>query len=401
MSLSRKHADDLRGAAKLAVVATTGVIDIVEEMHRVIASGPSILGRPLQQPARALTRVCYAPVRGVAKLVGTSLDVALSRLERVLGESVPSRERDAFVSALNGVLGDYLAETGNPLAIEMDLRAAGHVLSRDPAVLAATLPEATGKVLVLVHGSSMNDRQWSRDGHDHGAALARDLGYTPVYVRYNSGLHVSANGRSLSDHLDALLKAWPVPVSELTILGHSMGGLVARSACHAAALAKQPWLGALRRLVFLGSPHHGSPLERGGNIVDVVLGWSAYSTPLARLGKIRSAGVTDLRWGNVQDGDWADRGRFTPGRDERVGLALPLGVECFAIAGTLTESPSERPLSDGLVPVDSALGRHERPELALRFPSEHTWIALGTGHLDLLADEAVYAKLRDWLAAAL
>ena len=387
MSSSRRHADDLRGLTKLAIVATTGVTNVVEEMHQVIASGPAILGRPLSRPVRALTRLVYGPVRGVTSLVGTSIDLVLSQLDPILGESAPGLERDAIVSALNGVLGDYLEETGNPLAITMSLRT--------PDLQGQT----TGKLLVLVHGSSMNDRQWSRSGHDHGARLARDLGYTPVYVRYNSGRHISTNGREMSAQLEALVKSWPVPVTELTLIGHSMGGLVSRSACHAASEAEHSWRAVLRRLVCLGSPHHGSPLERGGNLVDVLLGISAYSAPLARLGRIRSAGVTDLRYGNVVDEDWSHGGRFAFGGDVRRALLLPPNVDCFAIAGTLTNTgTAEKLLGDGLVPVDSALGRHERPDLTLSFPSAHQWIALGTGHLDLLSSEAVYEKLRAWLA---
>ncbi|EYF00513.1 esterase/lipase family protein [Chondromyces apiculatus] len=397
MSQPRRHAGDLRGVTRLAVTATKGVTEVVEEMHRTIASGPAILGQPLSRPVRALLPFVYGPVRGVTGLVGTSLDTVLARLDRLLGESVPGAERDAVVSALNGVLGDHLEQTGNPLAIAMGLRSGNLPLSLEADALVAQLPGATGKALVLVHGSSMNDRQWHRSGHDHGAALARDLGYTPIYVRYNSGLHISTNGRALSLLLEALVKAWPVPLSEITLLGHSMGGLVARSACHAASLDERRWPATLRRLVCLGSPHHGSPLERGGNLIDVLLGISAYSAPLARLGQIRSAGVTDLRYGNVIDEDWHNRGRFARSRDVRRGLALPPDVDCFAIAGTLTNAMAQKLLGDGLVPVDSALGRHERPELTLAFPPEHQWVALGTGHLDLLSSKAVYEKLQAWL----
>lgn len=397
----RSHADDLRGAAKLAITATTGITDLVEEMHRTIASGPGILGQPLSRPVRALTRLVYGPIRGITNLVGTSIDVVLSQLGSLLGESVPGPERDATLAALNGVLGNYLAETKNPLAISMDLRFEGRPLSLEPTALASAMPRATGKLLVLVHGSSMNDRQWNRGGHDHGASLAADLGYTPVYVRYNSGLHISTNGRELASQLEALVKAWPVPLEEITLLGHSMGGLVSRSACHIAALEHRTWLTKVRNLVCLGSPHHGSPLERGGNLVDVLLGISAYSAPLARLGKIRSAGVTDLRYGNVVDADWTDRMRFARSADLRHGLPLPEGIACYAIAGTTSKAPSllrDKLLGDGLVPVESALGLHTRPSLGLAFPEDHRWIAMGTAHLELLSSTAVYEKLREWLA---
>jgi pimeloyl-ACP methyl ester carboxylesterase len=394
MSNSRRHADRLRGAAKLAATATSGVTDVVEAMHGVIASGPKVLGQPLSRPVRAQLPLIYGHVRGVTGLVGAGVDVVLSWLDGLLGEGVPSAEVDAVIAALNGVIGDYLHETGNPLAIAMELYAGGQALAVEGQLL--TLPTATDKLLVLVHGSSMNDRQWNRLGHDHGAALARDLGYTPVYLRYNSGLHISTNGHGLSALLEALVSAWPVPVRELTLLGHSMGGLVARSACHAASTQQHRWRAALRRLVCLGTPHHGSPLERGGNLVDMLLGVSHYSAPLARLGQIRSAGVTDLRYGYVVDEDWRGRARFAGSGDTRRGLALPSDVDCFAIAGTLSKTPTEQLRSDGLVPVDSALGRHARSDLALAFPAEHQWVALGSGHVELLSSQDVYERLRSW-----
>ncbi len=377
----RSHVDDLRGAGRLAVEATRGVTALVEAMHATIASGPAILGQPLAGPARIATGLVYGTVRGVTGLVGVGVDRALAQLAPLLGASAPGFERDAILAALNGVLGDYLLETSNPLAIEMGLRHAG---------------EPRGKLLVLVHGSSMSDRQWTQGGHDHGAALARDLGYTPIYLHYNSGLHISTNGRAFADQLEGLVAAWPVPIDDLVLLGHSMGGMVARSACHAGA--DHAWRRHLRTLITVGSPHHGAPLERGGNVIDLLLSVSRYSAPLARLGKIRSAGVTELRQGNVVDEHWHGRDRFEHRPDDRSPLALPAGVRCYAIAGTLSAEPAPRLRSDGLVPVDSALGAHPTPALTLEFPQEHRSIVYGTGHLQLLGSAAVYELLRTWLS---
>ncbi len=381
---SRNHVDDLRGASRLAVEATKGVTDLVQAMHVTIAGGPDILGRPLAIPARLLTAPVYGSIRVVTGLVGSAIDVALAQLAPLLGEGAPGPEREAVLAALNGVLGDYLAQTGNPLAIEMRLRHEG--------------PTEGRKLLVLVHGSCMSDRQWSRNGHDHGAALARDLGYTPVYVQYNSGLHISTNGRSLSALLEELVAKRPAPLDEVSIVGHSMGGLVARSACHAAEDAGHAWRRKLRALLSLGSPHHGAPLERGGNWFQLLFGLSRYSAPLGRLGRIRSAGVTDMRFGNVLDEHWEGRDRFSHGGDPRTRLKLPEGVRCYAIAGTTAPEMGPKLPGDGLVPVDSALGRHAKPELTLAFPDRHQWIGFGTGHLDLLARPEVYAKMKAWLS---
>ncbi len=394
----RSHADDLRGAGRLVVDATERVTTAVEGMHRTIASGPAVLGRPLAVPARALTALVYGGIRGITRAVGAGVEAVLAELGPLLGDSVPGAERVAALAALNGVVGDYLVATANPLAIEMCLCVDGHPLEIDRPALAAAAPNASGKLLVLVHGSSMNDLQWSRGGHDHGRALARELDLSPLYLRYNSGLHVSSNGRAFAELLERAVAAWPVPVEQIVLLAHSMGGLVARSACHVAEENGYSWRGKLTTLVCLGTPHHGAPLERAGSWVHRLLGVSRYSAPLAPLAKLRSAGVTDLRYGNVLDAHWSGRDRFATAPDTRERLALPAGVACFAVAATMSPAPMKRLRGDGLVPVDSALGRHARAELDLGFPKDHQWIGYGMGHLDLLSRPDVYERARGWLS---
>jgi hypothetical protein len=246
----------------------------------------------------------------------------------------------------------------------------------------------------------VNDDRWSREGHDHGAALERDLGLTSVYLRYNSGRHVSTNGRELSRLLETFIAGGPVPSPELTIVAHSMGGLLTRSALHFAAGAGHSWPRSLRSVVFLGTPHHGSPLERGGNLVQAALGVSPYSLPFARLGKIRSAGITDLRHGNLLDDDWEGDDRFAHRGDTRRPLPLPPGIAFFAIAATTTKEsarPGSRLAGDGLVPVESALGHHVDPERTIHFAPSRTWVARGMHHFDLLGRPEVYARIREWL----
>ncbi|HEY0556627.1 MAG TPA: alpha/beta hydrolase [Thermoanaerobaculia bacterium] len=377
------HLSDLRGLARLATEATTGVTDLVEAVHREIAG-------PLGLPQRAIAGLVYGSVRGVTRLVGAGAEALLAPLAARLrgeGEGESSPRREALLAALNGVLGDHLEASGNPLAISMSLRRKG-----DGPV--------SGKIVVLAHGLCLNDRQWERRGHDHGAALARDLGYTPVYLHYNSGLHVSINGRAFADRLQALIDHWPVPVEELAIVAHSMGGLISRSACFQGAAAGQEWVRRLRHLVFLGTPHHGAPLERGGNWVDVLLEAAPYAAPFARLGKVRSAGITDLRHGNLLDEDWRGRDRFEPARDARRPVPLPEGVRCYAVAATTGKTPgdlNDRLLGDGLVPLESALGLHAEPGRSLAFPESRQWIGAGMNHLDLLSRPEVYDRIRDWL----
>jgi pimeloyl-ACP methyl ester carboxylesterase len=353
---------------RLVIDATTGVTDVVEAVHHNIAR---TLGAGL----------IYRSIRGITRLVGGGIDAALAPFTS-LGKG-SSTGREALLAALNGVLGDHLVATGNPLAIPMRFRG-----------------EPSGRrLLVLAHGLCMNDLQWNRKGHDHGAALARDLGFTPVYLHYNSGLHVSINGRAFAGLIEELVEQWPV--EELVILGHSMGGLVTRSACHYGRAAGHSWLRHLKKIVFLGTPHHGSALERGGNRLDSILDVSRCTAPLSRLGKVRSAGITDLRHGNLLDEDWQGQDRFEESEDLRQLVPLPDGVECYAMAAAASEAGDlrSRLLGDGLVPVDSALGRHEEAGRTLAFPESRRWIAPGMKHFDLLNRPEAYEKIREWLAA--
>jgi len=395
----RSPVEDLRGASRLAIDATRGVIGLVEAMHTTIASGPAILGRPLAAPAQLTNRLVYGSIRGVTRLVGSTLDLALASLAPLLGAPTPGPEREAMLAVVNGVIGDHLSASRNPLALEMQLRHSGEPLGPTPQAVRRALPAASRKLLVLVHGLCLTDRGWTRRGHDHGAALARDLGYTAVYALYNTGLHISTNGHALAAQLEQLAAAWPVPLDEIVLIGHSMGGLVARSACHAGDDAGHAWRARLRSLITLGSPHHGAPLERGGHQLDRALGISRYVAPFRRLGRIRSAGITDLRFGNVLDEHWHGHDRFAHRGDRRRSLALPAGVACYAIAGTLATGAADRLPGDGLVPVASALGVHPDPALTLGFPDAHRWIALGTRHTDLLASPAVHATMRTWLSS--
>lgn len=396
----RSHIDDLRGTSRLATEATLGICDLVEAMHGTIASGPRLLGYPLQRPTRAVITPIYGCIRGVTSLVGASIDGALAQLTGLLGTSDPashSPSENALFAVLNGVLGDYLQETGNPLAIPMQLRHGGARLVLEPKALRSALPEAGPKLLLLVHGSCMSDRQWLRGGHDHGTGLSRELGYTPVYLRYNTGLHVSTNGREFAALLDQLVTAWPVPLQEIVILAHSMGGLVARSACHIAEERGYSWRTKLRTMIFLGTPHHGAPLERLGNWVDQLLVISRYSAPFARLGKIRSAGVTDMRYGNVLEEHWQGRDRFAHGKDTRTPIPLPTDVACYTIAATKSRVGTKKLSGDGIVPMDSALGLNKIKHLSLAFPEAHQRIAYETNHLDLLNRSEVYLAIRQWL----
>lgn len=418
------HVSDIQGLAQLATQATLGVTGLVENVqgnvYKAVAAPFGPLGakfvdrKPGASGVRSLgiTGLVYGGIKGVTRLAGGTANALLSRAAAKPDTRPSTPQREAMLSALNGVLGDRLAETANPLAISMRLRSQGLPLLLEPQALAARLPGATGKLLVMVHGLCMNDLQWNGDAagalQGHGEQLARELGHTPVYLHYNTGLHTSANGEQLAGLLQQLVKAWPQPVESVTLLVHSMGGLVARSACHLACEAGHSWLAQLKALVFLGTPHHGAPLERLGSWVDGVLGGNIVTKPFAKLGQVRSAGITDLRHGNVLRADWHEAGRFERGPDARLPVPLPAGVTCYTVAATtlapgkgpcvaVREALARKMVGDGLVPLESALGLHAEPDRCLAFAPENQWIAQGMNHMELLSRPEVTQQLVRWL----
>jgi len=398
------QAADLRGAAQLTTDAVAALVSLVEAMHARIASLPHLPGSaalPDDEHTRGLTGLVYDTVRGVAHVVGGSAEALLGWLGPALTapdpRQPPRAEREAVVAALNGLIGDHLAATNNPLAIPMTFRQAGRALVTERFAMRARLAHASPRPLVLLHGLCMNDLQWQRAGHDHGAALASELGYTAVHVHYNSGLSVSTNGRILAALMERLYDAWPVPIERLVMLGHSMGGLVARSAMHHATLIQRGhlrWPARVNDLVTLGTPHQGAPLESAGHGIELLLGAAPYAAPLARLGKLRSAGIRDLRLGNVVSGRVSDDGLHAQPQ-----VSLPDTTRCYAVAASLGASSDHlkaKLLGDGLVPVASALGQHAVRDRRLAFADEA--VVHETGHLDLLSSAEVFGLLRRWLA---
>jgi hypothetical protein len=398
-----------------------GVTDVVEAMHATIARGAWPLGRGGRERAAGITGFVYRRVRGTTRLVGAALDAGLGAWA---GDPAPRHEsprREGVLAAVNGLWGDHLAATGNPLLTPMTLRRDGAAI--DPADPRPALAAGAGRrLLVMVHGLCMNDLQWTRNGNDHGGTLEREAGWTTLRLRYASGRAIADNGRELAALLESLLARWPVEIDELAIVGHSMGGLVARSACHAAAQAGHRWPASLSALVFLGTPHHGAPLERGGHAIDRLLAASPYAAPLARIGLTRSAGIQDLRHGRVRDDDAsagaaADTGSgaaadTSPGkrrRDPRVATPLPAGVAAYAVAGVTSAEapPSPAPagvasrgrtwVGDGLVPLASALGDHPDARLALGIPASHRLVLASANHWDLLDRPEVSERLLRWL----
>lgn len=379
--------------SRLGIKGIVALTDVVESLHRRI--NPLIGVRATSDPKQRLSisGSVYNNIRNITGLIGKSIEEPLDVITLSLAANPNSHTSQAMLSALNGVLGDQLVNTQNPLAISMRLRKNGLVL--DESELVALTLQNKGKVLILVHGLCMNDLQWCHDEHDHGEKLAEELGMSVVYLHYNTGRHISDNGQDFADILQSLVLLSKQSL-EISILAHSMGGLVSRSAFHYAKNRDFSWPKQVNKLIFLGTPHHGAPLEKAGNWLDLVLASHHYTIPFARLVKVRSAGITDLRYGNVQKSDWDKVDRFEYVGDQRSPLPLPNEVQCFAIASSVTKS-SKGLLGDGLVPVQSALGQHENPLFDLHIPERRTWIGININHMQLLSEPKVYLVLRQWL----
>lgn len=392
---SNPNLSDIQGFVRLFIDQAKQITDLVEEMHAAIAY-PFFRPSPPER-TRGITGLVYRSLHHTYRMVDAGMNVTLSQVLPLVSTPPSTPQREALLAIVNGIKGDYLAATRNPLAIEMSLRSAGYALPLEKASIQAALPSVSGKILILVHGLCMNDLQWSRHGHDHGASLAAALGYTPVYLHYNTGRHISTNGQQFAQLLENLVNEWPQPIESLVIIGHSMGGLVARSAVYYGT----GWLQYLKKIISLGTPHHGAPLERAGAWTQVQLKVSSYTAPFRRLGMNRSAGITDLRYGNLRDEDWVGRDRFAHEEDRRHHIPLPEDVRCYAMAATLGSrigDPHDWLLGDGLVPLNSALGIDPNPQRHLSFPPSRQWIGYQMDHLALLSRSEVYEQLRTWVA---
>jgi hypothetical protein len=268
-ALRHLRPSDLRGVAQLATQATRGVTRIVEGVHQSVYDTMGVPGGPATGQTRGVTGLVYKSIHGVTQAVGKALDMALTGLMPLLESAgaaqAGSAQRETVLAILNGVMGDHLVASGNPLAISMTLRHQGQALRWDVEPRPAHLAGAAPKALLMIHGLCMNDLQWhtEKDGKvvDHGETISAALGYTPIHVRYNTGLHTSQNGHQLAAELEQMVQHWPVPLEEITVLVHSMGGLLIRSALYYA----QPGRADLARHVEKHRlPGHAAPRLAAG-----------------------------------------------------------------------------------------------------------------------------------------
>ncbi len=344
-----------------------------QETQRAVAAVPfGVLRRiPLVSPVSRLVEEIY---NGAAAVAYAGARRGSAVLLPVIAGALPARAGLVMRGVLNGTHGDTLVAMGSPVAASMALYAAGVPVPATPEGLRA-LAHPTGRVCVFIHGLCMDERAWEGPAGGPGAAygerLREALGYTPLYVRYNTGLPAAENGRALAGLLQEMAEAYPEGLRDVALVGHSMGGLVAHYAYTAGMEAGLEWTGITRAVIALGSPFRGSPLARAGHVATKALRRFAVTAPLGALADTRSAGVKDLRLDH-------DAGRVD-GAPYR-----------FVSGGLRWEGPLGRVLGDGLVPPTSAA------PVGLGAAA----YAAGVGHLALLDDPGVYAQIERWLRVA-
>ncbi|WP_210493478.1 hypothetical protein [Patulibacter sp. SYSU D01012] len=404
---------EARAAGVAAARAFAGAVGHVQATHRAVAARAFGRGEdhagwapPVAWAHDRIADGTYAAVRGIGSTVLRAAGLALAATRpphaRPLGDH-PAGDR--VLGALGGAFGDRWAAERSPLALPMTLRRNGRDLPVDGAALRRAFPMTTGRVVVLVHGLCLTDASWAGTPAHEGfaARLHRDLGADVLLLRYDTGRRIPANGADLANLLERLVAAWPGGLRELSLVGHSMGGLVARAACVEGAAAGHGWIGPLRHVVTLGSPHLGAHLERA----SATASWAAGLAPETRLVTdllgLRSAGVLDLRHGAIVPEDlppavdrwpWGERGTAVP---------LLEGVRHHALGVTMAGDPASwlarTVLGDLLVTPDSATGR-ARGERRLAYGEEDAVLLGGLHHFDLLHHPRVYAQLRRWLRPA-
>ncbi|MDP9117521.1 MAG: GPI inositol-deacylase [Actinomycetota bacterium] len=406
--------DEARDAGALLGAALGEVAVVVQDVHKAVAGRVfAALGTytlPVRLLHDAVSSISYTSTRlGVRVLPPVAGLLAEARLDPS-GPSLQERPWGRFaLGALNGFWGDRLAEQRPALAPVMRIRTHDGALRRVPANVVHDLaigPDApTGRIVIFLHGLCESDvswsfraeRTWGERGQTYGSKLRADCGWTPLYASFNSGRHICENGYELAEQLDELMRLWPVPVTELSLVGHSMGGLIARSAAHQGAEQGHAWTAALRHLIGLGAPHLGAPLERAVNKGTHAMSKLPETLPIATWLNRRSVGIKDLRHGALTEAEWFGFDPEDPA-DNCTDLPFPPDVAHYAVSATLSRTPhSALPFfGDLLVDHASATGQGQVRKLA--FEVERTLHLGGRHHFHLLADPVVYDHMRTWLA---
>lgn len=313
---------------------------------------------------------------------------------------------DRMVGILGGVVGDYLDKKENGLATPMQLIYKGKPLSLNKKILKKELCNPSTKVCLLVHGLLDDDKAWEfSDAQDtkitYGSLLERDLDYTSVSLKYNTGLHISKNGQKLSDLLEEFITCYPVKITEAVIIAHSMGGLVTRSAGYIATMQKRKWVKKIKKIIFLGTPHQGTALEKFGNIVSHAL--KIVPRPYMKLAgdviNLRSSGIKDLRYGYTNDEDWKNQDPNALLQNNKKPIPLLKTADHYIISGRLTKKDNH-PVSilfgDSLVRRPSALGKSKIQKLQISFDLKNHIEFPNVNHRKLSKHMPVYKQIKTW-----
>jgi pimeloyl-ACP methyl ester carboxylesterase len=395
---------EVRAVGELAGQALSGTGALVRDFHAAIAHRAFEAAGPNSATARTIhdgvSAAVYGGVRAALGALPRGAGTALALRAPADAPSLGDSARGALALALlNGYAGDALAARDSELALRMTLRHRGADV--DPE--APAVPDAATRVAIFVHGLGETDAAWrlraSADRPGYGALLQGELGYTPLELRYNTGRHISDNGRALAALLEQVHEGWPAPIDEVALVGHSMGGLVARSACHYGRAEGHRWTQAVRHVVCLGSPHLGAPLEKGINALSWALANIPETRPLARVVNQRSAGIKDLRFGACIEEDWCDCDPDELLTDRCHDVPFLPGATFYFIAATISRGEGDRlgtMVGDALVRVPSASGAGRRRRVPFG-PDDGRRLG-GLTHFDLLNHPAVYEQIRAWLA---
>lgn len=393
------QADFMEGLSQLATSSVTGVAEIVQEIHRDIFLQYFSLTRRQANFIweNGITKRIYGLTQQIMQQYGKGLAISLRGLNRyfpVLHEKPLTPMMHFIANALNGVLGDHMLQSQNPLALPMVMYDRYGQLQRG---------ELSGRVVILIHGLCMNHLSWA-PGESSGLGehiLYHQQQANVLYLNYNTGRRISSNGRSFSNLLEKLISNNP-RITEIDLIGHSMGGLVSRSALFYGKQSTCKWIDYVENLVCIGSPHQGAVLERLGFMLQEKVGKIPFASVLAQLGNLRSAGIIDLRHGSVRDDDWEHlEARIGQMDDCRKPAPLPSRIKTYLIAGTLErESSSSKTLEaigDYLVSVKSALGDHPHPQFRLKVPEDHKAVFYGLNHMEIQYHPKVREQIIAWV----
>jgi pimeloyl-ACP methyl ester carboxylesterase len=399
--------EEINALGVLAGDAAAGFAVQVREMHKGIAQrafqAVGAAAAPIQLAHDQIADRAYsvasgltgALVRGGARAASTARPPDAASIEQTISGRVA-------MGALNGAFGDALHKRESPLEMTMALRRGGQEIPPSADALATRFADATPRLAVFAHGLCETDDAWKLGADRHtpyGARLQSELGYTPLYIRYNTGRHISENGRELAQLLRRITDSWPVEVDEIALVGHSMGGLVARSACHYGG--EHEWTSKVRHVFTLGAPHLGAPLEQVTHAASVALSRLPETRGIAKALNARSAGIKDLRHGYLVDEDWS--GHDPDAFLRRASREIPFlrSANHYFVCATLSrdaDHPVGRVIGDLLVLRASAWAHGNRGE-RMQFPIDHYRHIGAANHFDLLNHPAIYEQIGRWLSA--